>query len=432
MTNFMRRMLTLVIVLAALAPAAVTFTPTAAQAALDGSACWPEGALTGVSGGTMSWSQPPATIIDPAQSYTASLDTTAGTILIQLDAANAPIATNNFICLALAGYYLGTDFHRIFSDYLIQGGDPSGTGTGSPGYSIPSDPTLGPYPIGSVAMANAVPNQNGSQFFIAAADLTGAIPASYPVFGQVTGGMDVVQTISQGAVQAQADGEQSKPVEPVMVTNVTIEGGAGESTSVGPVIAAPTQTPAAAAQPTQVAPPTAEPTQATASGDAQGRPGGSTASTSPTQIAGATGCTGFPEYQAAFDEAYTTAAVANPDALAFLFAAQSNPENQNIFEEITPEEATALSGFYASLSDGIAAITPPAFAAEWHAAQIEIFRALSEFTADIASQGLMFASMQASSVMNDLSTRSDAAVVAANAVCAEFGAWATGEVAEAE
>ena len=237
MTGFKRRIMTLVIVLAAIVPGMASTAPsTVAQSGLDGSGCWPPGALTDVLGGTMTWSQPPATIIDPAQSYQASLDTTAGNILIQLDAANAPIATNNFICLALAGYYTGTDFHRIFAGTLIQGGDPSGTGLGDPGYSIPSDPTLGPYPIGAVAMANALPDQNGSQFFIAATDLTAAIPANYPVFGQVTSGMEVVQAISQGAVQAQADGEQSKPVEPTTVLSVTIQGGSDGSTSVGPVV----------------------------------------------------------------------------------------------------------------------------------------------------------------------------------------------------
>ncbi len=433
MTDFMRRMLTLVIVLGALLPAAVvTSSTTGAQSGLDGSGCWPEGALAGISGGTMTWSQAPATIIDPAQSYQASLDTTMGNILIQLDAAKAPIATNNFVCLALAGYYTGTDFHRIFSGYLVQGGDPSGTGTGNPGYSVPSDPTLGPYPTGSVAMANAMPNQNGSQFFITAADLTDQIPADYPVFGQVIGGQEVVQAISQGAVQAQLDGEQSKPVDPAILLNVTIQVATGTATSVGPVITAPTQTPVVVVQPTQASQPTAVPTQGAVTGDAQGRPGGSTVATSTTEVSGATGtdaagCAGFTDYQAAFDDAYTTAAVANPEALAFLLEAQSNPEVQNIFEEITPEEATALSGFYLSLADGIQAITPPAYAAEWHAVQIDIFRALGEFTANIATQGLTIASMQASSAMGDLSSRSDAAVATATAVCADFAAWATGE-----
>lgn len=436
MTIFMRRMLTLAIVLAATLPIAVTAPPALAQTGLDGSACWPQGALTDVSGGSMTWSQPPATIIDPTQSYQASLDTTAGTILIQLDTANAPLATNNFICLALAGYYTGTDFHRIFAGYLIQGGDPSGTGRGNPGYTNPSDPTLGPYPIGAVAMANALPNQNGSQFFIAAADLTDAIPADYPVFGQVVGGMDVVMTISQGAVQAQADGEQSKPIDPTMVLSVTIQNGNDPSGGVGPVIAAPTQTPIAPTQPTQMPQPTTEPTQIASAGDAQGRPGSATGSSGVAQAGimpgtdATTGCTGFEEYQAAFDSAYTTAAIANPDALAFLLEAQNNPETQNIFEDITPEEATALSGFYLSLADAIAAIPPPAFAAEWHAAQIEIFRALGEFTANISSQGLMFASMQASTAMSDLSSRSDAAVTAGSAICADFAAWASGDDTE--
>ncbi len=319
------------------------------------------------------------------------------------------------------------------------GGDPSGTGLGTPGYTIPSDPTLGPYPIGAVAMANALPNQNGSQFFIAAADLTASIPANYPVFGQVIGGIEVVQAISQGAVQAQTDGEQSKPVEPTTVLSVAVQNATAGSTAAGPVVAAPTQTPVVAAQPTQPATaPTqtpavaTQPTATTTAGAAQGRPGGSTASANPTGVAGAaeTGCAGFEEYQAAFEEAYTTAAIANPEALAFLLEAQNNPETQNIFEEITPEEATALSGFYLSLSDGIALITPPAFAAEWHAAQIEIFRALGEFTANIASQGLTIASMQASAVMSDLSSRADAGVVAAEAACAGFAVWATGEEPE--
>jgi cyclophilin family peptidyl-prolyl cis-trans isomerase len=422
MTTLMRRMLTLVIVLTTLVPAAVASPSTLAQAGLDGSGCWPDGSLIGISGGSMTWSQPPATIINPAQSYQATIQTTAGTIVIELDAASAPIATNNFICLALAGYFTGTDFHRISAGFLIQGGDPSGTGTGSPGYTIPSDPTLGPYPAGSVAMANAAPNENGSQFFIAASDLTGLIPNDYPVFGHVVTGMDVVQTISEGPVQAQVNGEQSKPVSPTMVLSVTIEATGAAPTAVGPALNVPTETPPAV-EPTQAPPPSVEPTQPAASTSAQGRPGSSTAPVVPP----ANGCTGFPEYQVAFDEAYTNAAISNPEALAFLLAVQSNPEVQNIFEEITPEEATALSGFYTSLADALTAIPPPAFAAEWHAIQIEIFRELGEFSGNIATQGLMFASMQAAPTMNDLSSRDSLALAEANAVCGEFAAWATGE-----
>ena len=153
--------------------------------------------------------------------------------MLQLDPVNAPIATNNFVCLAQAGYYSGTDFHRIFAGTLVQGGDPTATGMGSPGYTIPSDPTVGSYPSGSVAMANAAPNQNGSQFFIAISDLTGQIPNDYPVFAQVTSGMDVVQTISNGAVTTNSSGEQSKPLDPSILLSVSILA-TGDQTS-GPV-----------------------------------------------------------------------------------------------------------------------------------------------------------------------------------------------------
>src|SRR5262245_37319690 len=109
MASLMRRMLAFVLLLAGLVPLAAG--PVSAQGGLDGSQCWQPGQLS-ISGASMSWSAPPATIIDPAQAYNATLQTSAGTIEIALDPAGAPIATNNFICLALAGYYTGTDFHR--------------------------------------------------------------------------------------------------------------------------------------------------------------------------------------------------------------------------------------------------------------------------------------------------------------------------------
>ena len=155
MTDILRKLLGVVVLLAMLAPLEIT-TPVSAQGTLDGSGCWPAGSLS-IDGAQMTWPSPPATIIDPAGSYQAKLQTTAGDILIQLDPAGAPLATNNFVCLALAGYFSGTDFHRIFADTLIQGGDPTATGLGGPGYTIPSDPTVGSYPIGSVSMANSLP-----------------------------------------------------------------------------------------------------------------------------------------------------------------------------------------------------------------------------------------------------------------------------------
>jgi len=154
-----------------------------------------------------------------------------------------PHRHQQFVCLALAGYYTGTDFHRIFAGTLVQGGDPTGAGTGNPGYTVPSDPTTGRYPAGSVAMANAAPDRNGSQFFIAATDLTGRIPDQYPNFGQVTSGMEVVLAISNGAVTSAASGEQSKTVAPAVLSSVTIQPGSSAGAPVGPVVAPPTRPP---------------------------------------------------------------------------------------------------------------------------------------------------------------------------------------------
>jgi cyclophilin family peptidyl-prolyl cis-trans isomerase len=306
-------MLTFVILLATLAPAGLALSPVSAQNGPSAADCWQPGQLS-VSGAQMTWSTPPATVIDPAKTYQATLQTTAGDIVFELDPVNAPIATNNFVCLALAGYYSGTDFHRIFAGTLVQGGDPTATGMGSPGYTVPSDPTVGSYPSGSVAMANAQPDQNGSQFFIAIADLTGQIPNDYPVFGQVTSGMDVVQTISDGAVTANVSGEQSKPVDPSVLLNVSILATSGQSSGpVGPVV-----TPATA---TAASVPTAQPTPVPTTAGAQARPGSQTASTTEqTPVTGGSGCDGLEEYQTAFDDAYMNVALQNGDALAFLMS----------------------------------------------------------------------------------------------------------------
>ncbi|MCO5222459.1 MAG: peptidylprolyl isomerase [Thermomicrobiales bacterium] len=275
MSGFLRRLSSFVLLCAMLAQAANSGPAASAQGTPDGSGCWPAGALTGIAGGEMMWSSAPQTIIDPAQQYQAKLQTTAGDILIQLDPVNAPIATNNFICLVLAGYYLGTDFHRIIANTLIQGGDPTGTGTGSPGYTIPSDPTMGSYPVGSVAMANSGPDQNGAQFFIAVSDLTMVIPGSYPVFGQVIGGMDIVAAISNAPATPNLAGEQSKPVEPNTILTVQVLTGTNSGVSQGPILSAPAPTPIVHAAPAV----TPESTQATES--TWGRPGGSASSDAP-------------------------------------------------------------------------------------------------------------------------------------------------------
>jgi cyclophilin family peptidyl-prolyl cis-trans isomerase/plastocyanin len=194
---------------------------TTATESTSSADCWTAEQAVEVDGNP-NWTDPPAMVIDPESEYLATIATTKGEIVIELDAENAPIATNNFYCLAHAGYYDHTDFHRISADFLIQGGDPTGTGIGTPGYVVPSDPTTGLYPAGSLALANSAPDQNGAQFFIAAADLTGEIPDDYPVFGQVTSGLDIVGEISRSPVEANPQGELSAPRFPITVTRVDV------------------------------------------------------------------------------------------------------------------------------------------------------------------------------------------------------------------
>jgi peptidylprolyl isomerase/peptidyl-prolyl cis-trans isomerase B (cyclophilin B) len=194
-------------------------TPTAIDG-LDG--CWPADAELEPVDGAQQWSEPPAMVIDPAMSYYATIVTGEGDILIELLVDEAPVAVNNFVCLASAGFYDGTTFHRLFEEHFIQGGDPTGTGEGGPGYTFEETLPDG-YAAGDVAMANNAPDANGSQFFIALTDLSDEIPHDYPVFGRVTAGLDVAESISQGEVEPDIRGEQSKAVDPVTITAITIQ-----------------------------------------------------------------------------------------------------------------------------------------------------------------------------------------------------------------
>ena len=148
---------------------------------------------------------------------TVTLTTDKGDIVIDVFTTGAPKAANNFIDLARKGFYNGVIFHRIVPGFVIQGGDPTGTGRGGPGYQFEDEPFSGDYYRGTVAMANAGPNTNGSQFFICLADLGGNLPKNYTIFGQVTKGMDVVDAI----VSAPRDG-RDLPNEPVAMAGVTI------------------------------------------------------------------------------------------------------------------------------------------------------------------------------------------------------------------
>lgn len=127
----------------------------------------------------------------------AVIKTDKGTIEFELYADKAPKSVSNFVYLAKKGYYDGLIFHRIVPDFVIQGGDPTGTGSGGPGYQFPDEPVIGDYKAGTVAMANSGPDTNGSQFFICLKDQP-TLPKNYNLFGQVTASMDVVSKIAVG------------------------------------------------------------------------------------------------------------------------------------------------------------------------------------------------------------------------------------------
>lgn len=145
------------------------------------------------------WSSSPALEIDASKVYLATLETNKGTIEIELYPEHAPITVNNFVFLAKQGYYDGITFHRVINNFMIQGGDPTGTGSGGPGYKF-ADETYGnplKHETGVLSMANAGPNTNGSQFFITHAPQP-HLNGKHTVFGKVVKGMDVVNAIRQG------------------------------------------------------------------------------------------------------------------------------------------------------------------------------------------------------------------------------------------
>jgi len=153
-------------------------------------------------------------VIKTGKSYTAILHTTAGDITIQLS-PDTPITTNNFVFLAQQKFYDGVIFHRVIPGFMIQGGDPTGTGMGDPGYKFADEKFTGEYKRGTVAMANSGPNTNGSQFFIMHADY--ALPPNYVIFGMTTSGLDVVDKIATAKT-----GVSDRPVEPVSITSVEV------------------------------------------------------------------------------------------------------------------------------------------------------------------------------------------------------------------
>ncbi|MDQ6854888.1 MAG: peptidylprolyl isomerase [Actinomycetota bacterium] len=144
--------------------------------------------------------QPPEHEINDDAIYRVTIATDRGTIVMELDPQLAPNTVNNFVGLARRGYYDNLAFHRVVPEFVIQGGDPEGTGRGGPGYQFADEPVRGDYTLGAVAMANAGPDTNGSQFFVCIDDCTTKLQKNYNLFGYVVDGIDVAQETQVGDV----------------------------------------------------------------------------------------------------------------------------------------------------------------------------------------------------------------------------------------
>ena len=213
-----RKFCTMIFILAAVISSACSPTSSSTSAPETPAASTTEG------GNVMQWSNPPAMAIDQNKQYTATIKTNYGDMETQLFPKDAPLTVNNFIFLARQGFYNGVKFHRVVKGFVIQGGDPTGTGAGGPGYRFADEKVTRNYVAGTLAMANAGANTNGSQFFITLSDLSSRLPKKYTIFGQVTSGFDVAQKIGDVPVKAQfPGGEVSSPTVDVHMDSVVIE-----------------------------------------------------------------------------------------------------------------------------------------------------------------------------------------------------------------
>ena len=160
---------------------------------------------------------PPPMCIDPSRRYSAGIVTSKGTVVVNLDPLAAPKTVNNFVFLARYHYFDGIVFHRVIPGFVLQGGDPTGTGTGGPGYRFEDElPKPGRYELGSLAMANSGPDTNGSQFFVISGPSGVRLPPKYSLFGKVVKGMDVVSVIDALGTPS------GKPKERVVIESVTV------------------------------------------------------------------------------------------------------------------------------------------------------------------------------------------------------------------
>jgi cyclophilin family peptidyl-prolyl cis-trans isomerase len=164
----------------------------------------------------------PVGTLDAAKTYRLVVRTSCGEFTIELDQKSAPRTTASLVSLARNGFYDGTTFHRVVPGFVIQGGDPTGTGSGGPGYKFDDEPASNKYEIGTIAMANSGRNTNGSQFFICEGKSCTTLPPNYTAFGKVTTGQDIVTAIANVPRTIGSDGAQSKPATPVVISTITI------------------------------------------------------------------------------------------------------------------------------------------------------------------------------------------------------------------
>ena len=169
------------------------------------------------------WSSPPAFTLDGSKKYTATIKTSHGDMTADLFVGDAPQTVNNFVFLAREGFYDGVIFHRIIRNFMVQTGDPEGSGRGGPGYRF-RDELSGPqgYEPGTLAMANAGPNTQGSQFFICHGPGAERLPKNYSIFGKVSDGIDVLDKIAGAPVRPGPGGENSQPVDPPKIDTIQI------------------------------------------------------------------------------------------------------------------------------------------------------------------------------------------------------------------
>ena len=212
---------------ASLALVALATVVLGACAATGSSSSAPPPSGVDPSGGTVGAVECPTSQPEPlaaGETRTVTIETAEGTITLALDADLSPIAVSNFVALAECGYYDGVVFHRLVPGFVIQGGDPTGTGTGGPGYTIADEPVTTVYQRGTVAMARTqAPNSVGSQFFIVLDDGAQDALASantYQIIGEVSAGMEVVDAI--GAMPNSGDSTGNQAIDPVAMTSVTV------------------------------------------------------------------------------------------------------------------------------------------------------------------------------------------------------------------